>query len=98
MSDLVKIDGEELATKNYLINSKATPLPIPWEIIPSKWKFAAMDFDGEVYMFNGEPYVLERGYHWSCRSEVDSRIVDIINIDTTGIDWRKSLTKRPEGV
>ncbi|MDF7671143.1 hypothetical protein PT276_08065 [Orbaceae bacterium ESL0721] len=88
----------DLARKKYRIKPKATPLPIPWEVIPSNWKFAAMDSDGEVFIFTGEPYILERGLQWWCRSAFEVRFADILKIDTTGIDWRKSLTKRPEGV
>lgn len=76
---------------------KSHELPITkemWRMIDEKWKWAAMDEDGEVWFYKEKPYNTGEGWH------IDSwgYILNILAIDTDGIDWRKSLTRRPEGV
>lgn len=76
---------------------KSHELPITremWAIIDKKWKWAAKDSDGEVYFYTNNPS-LENCF-WRCYFGEHSGCV--LSIDTDDIDWRKSLTKRPEGV
>ena len=76
---------------------KPHELPITremWAMIDEKWKWAAKDGDGEVYFYTNNPS-LENCF-WRCYFGEHSRCV--LSIDTDDIDWRKSLTRRPEGV
>ena len=79
---------------------KSHELPIVkeiWATIDKKWKWAAMDGDGEVYFYTDEPYIhTNNDGFWSVR--VGRWIKSILVINADGIDWRKSLTRRPEGV
>ena len=79
---------------------KPHELPITrdmWAMIDKKWKWVAMEGDGEVYFYTDEPYIhTNNDDYWSVR--VGRWIKSILVINADGIDWRKSLTKRPEGV
>lgn len=68
-------------------------LVIPWEHIKPEYKWAAMDESGVVWMHKEEPGICKDG--WFSTGNYASAI---LNINTTGIDWRESLTARPEGV
>lgn len=68
-------------------------LVIPWEHIKPEYKWAAMDMDGSVRFHKSKPSMDSRWWH--------SGVVQgapVLDINTTGIDWRESLTARPEGV
>ncbi|OCG47474.1 hypothetical protein A9G35_03795 [Gilliamella sp. Choc5-1] len=83
----------------YRITPKSTPLPITrkmWRMINKKWKYAAMDKDGEVYFYINEPYTDKYGGCWNDSSSKYCRSALFINID--GINWSLSLTERPEDV
>lgn len=67
-------------------------LIIPWEHIRPEYKWAAMDSDGEVILHAEKPMQSDLGFFSNCE-----RVADVLNIDTTGIDWRESLVKRHEG-
>lgn len=71
-------------------------LVIPWEHIKPEYKWAAMDADGEVYLYPEKPE--DGGDQWLPVEDDAIKANDVLNIDTTGIDWRESLTARPEGV
>lgn len=80
---------------NYRIKSHELPITREaWGMIDEKWKWAAMDEDGEVWFYKEKPYNTGEGWH------IDSwgYTLNILAIDTDDIDWRKSLTRRPEGV
>lgn len=68
-------------------------LVIPWEHIKPEYKWAAMDADGSVYFHKINPEISPLG--WNSGVIVSA---SALNIDTAGIDWRESLTDRPEGV
>lgn len=78
---------------------RTTPKPVkkldmPWQFIKPEFKWAAMDKDGEIHLHEEKP---ECGYDYFYSSNYSS-LVYILNIDTTGVDWKTSLTQRPEGV
>ena len=80
---------------NYRIKSHELPITREmWAMIDEKWKWAAKDSDGEVYFYTNNPS-LENCF-WRCYFGEHSGCV--LSIDTDDIDWRKSLTRRPEGV
>lgn len=78
-----------------IYRTRPRQLVIPWGHIKEEYQWAAMNESGRVLFFRGEPLcrsndgVWENGSDW-CMSP--------LAINTTGIDWRESLTARPEGV
>lgn len=78
----------------YRVRAIATPLNIPWEWIAPEWDWAAMDASKVVYFFNYSPMAGAAGV-WVCNSGNYLNVRNILNIDTTGIDWRRSKTRRP---
>lgn len=84
---------------------KNTPLKIDeniWDLIDHKWQYAAMDENGNIFLYLKEP-VIEKNY-WIILMGEDGEerklsdfvlLNEIFNIDTTGVIWNKSLTKRP---
>lgn len=73
--------------------TKPRQLIIPWEVIKNEYKWAAMDGDGEVYVFKKKPAIDHRDWYHDEYGNIYA-----LNIDTTGIDWRESLVQRPDGV
>lgn len=76
---------------------KSHELPITremWAMIDKKWKWAAKDNDGGVWFYVGRPS--KSDYCWHEDSE--GCALNALVLNTEGIDWRKSLTRRPEGV
>lgn len=83
--------------ENYRIKSHELPITKEmWAVIDKKWKFASMDENGKVYFCTDKPYLRLAENCWvvGCGHWQKS----ILAINTDGIDWRKSLTRRPEGV
>lgn len=78
-----------------IYRTRPRQLVIPWEHIKPEYKWAAMDNDGAILFSTKEPKVGVEVWLVSGESDVGIRS---ININTTGIDWRESLTARPEGV
>lgn len=82
---------------NYRIKSHELPITREmWAMIDKEWKWAAMDKDGVIYFYKDEPCIFADNDFWFPGD--DSYHESILAINTDGIDWRKSLTKRPEGV
>ncbi|MWN89467.1 hypothetical protein GQ597_01900 [Gilliamella sp. Pra-s65] len=103
-----KIDGnwrnsdDDTAVRLYLeyrIAPQLTPLPISreiWAMIAPKWKWAAMDKDGEVYFYTDKPYINTRDIGWA--NSGGDYCGSALATNTDDINWRLSLTERPEGV
>lgn len=80
---------------NYRIKSHELPITREmWAMIDKEWKWAAMDEEGDVWFYKEKPY--NTGDCWYAGSW--GYTLNLLAIDTDGIDWRKSLTRRPEGV
>lgn len=78
---------------------KPHELPITremWGMLDKKWKWAAKDENDQIYFYTDEPYVFGDYNYWCVRG--GRCIKSILAINADGIDWQKSLTKRPEGV
>lgn len=77
----------------------ATPLDIPWNLIDVRWKWAAMDNTRDVYLYECEPHTRATHGVWSTSYESRFKLIsDCLQLNTEGIDWNRSLTKRPKGV
>lgn len=70
-----------------------TPLNIPWEHIHPQWKYAAMDENGNVFLYTSEPFSVKADEQWSCCDMFTDTIC--LNINTDNVTWELSLTKRP---
>jgi len=80
----------------YVYRTKpAKKLDIPWKFIKPEFKWVAMDKDGEIYLHIDKPAF--GSWNWVTNSGY-CRIDQKLNIDTTGVDWKTSLTERPDGV
>lgn len=71
----------------------ATPLDIPWEHVKEDFKYAAMDENGVVWVYEGLP--VRGSEHWFGNNCIELKAIDI---PTEGIDWKNSLTLRPSTV
>ena len=71
-----------------------TPLNIAWEWVDHKWNYAAMDEDKCVFLCDEEPHIRsEEATYWSMRCDYHKYNPPALTTD--GIDWKRSLTKRP---
>lgn len=77
-----------------IYRTKLRQLIIPWDVIKPEYKWAAMDESGIVYFYKTMPSIIMQYRHWRSADN----ILSVLNIDTSGIDWRESLVQRPEGV
>ena len=66
---------------------------IPWELIDDKWTAFAMDKNGCIKLFSIEPTIKTNS--WSVGSMFEYCDCPL-KIDTTGIDWKDSLTLRKD--
>ena len=87
---------------NYRIKPKEQKkLNIPWELIKPEFTQAAMDENGEVFVFTQEEIsFIATGCCWCFNDLYGGKCISIsesLTIDTDGIDWKESLTQRPEG-
>jgi len=87
----------------YEYRIKPTPTPLPmsrwmWRKINKKWRFIAMDKDGQVFLYMKRPHPKrgEYGGYWYKGSAYCVEFPFYINTD--GVNWETSLTERPEDV
>jgi hypothetical protein len=71
-----------------------TPDVIPWAALAPKWKWAARDKNGSVWVYDQTP-ILE-SVVW--RTDEFEKIDRLLAIRIGTCDWRDSLQQRPEGV
>ena len=80
---------------------KVTPLPISrklWRFLDKDIRFCAMNRYGLVCFYKQRPELYEDG--WRVTNKPNDRFPasPLLYINTGGINWKCSLTKRPEGV
>lgn len=107
----VRSEGEWLDKVNEFISVTAIyitsprQLVIPWEVIKEEYKWAAMDDRGRVFFYEEKPALMT--YKNKCCFDPPAYYgwtggggfaPSCLNIDTNGIDWRESLTQRPENI
>lgn len=80
----------------YAYRVKQRKLDIPWEIIKPEYKWAAMDGNGVVFVYEEVPVKASGWWNVRVNNGVASCISETLSIDTTGISWENSLTQRPE--
>lgn len=77
-----------------IYRTRPRQLVIPWEHIKPEYKWAALNTYGSLVFYREKPSIGQNA--WAADGGGYFGIP--INIDTAGIDWRESLTSRPEGV
>lgn len=87
----------EMTDQNEEKATQENPLfkPEIWEIINSKYNWAAMDEDGLIYFYREKPFCHTDGF-WVTRE--DDWIGDDNQLICTNVkprQWKSSLTKRP---
>ena len=81
----------------YRIKSHGLPITREvWAMIDKKWKWAAKDEHGPIYFYTNKPCICISSGQWCVGG--GHCLKSILAINTDGIDWQKSLTKRPDGV
>ena len=81
----------------YRIKSHGLPITREvWAMIDKKWKWAAKDEHGPIYFYTDKPCIFAQNGCW--RVNNGDWLKSILAINANSIDWRKSLTRRPEGV
>ena len=84
----------ELIAIGCIYRTRPRKLVIPWEHIKEEYLWAAMDeFEGNIYFYKVKPKLGHESWDGGVVGTASA-----LNIDTAGIDWRESLTARPEGV
>jgi len=80
---------------DYRVKEEDYSLDIPWDLIKDKWKWAAMDDDGEIFLYTKKPEPLHCA--WNCpRGDYSDYLLKISKPDAKY--WRRTLTERPKGV
>lgn len=79
----------------YAYRTKQRQLVIPWKHIKKEYKWAVMCSNGTVAVFQDEPRRGDDIVEWC---GVECEVLSMLDIDTSGVDWKNSKTKRPEGV
>lgn len=94
-------NGHLLDWKSYVYRIKQKePLTLPkefWRCILRKWRYVAMDKDGEFFLYGKKPKKDTISKLWETDRYGDLCKIDL-NIDTTGYEWDETLIERPEGV
>lgn len=72
-------------------------LDITWQVIAGNWKYAAMDKNLDVYLFENSPVWNKTYWVETSNNGRVSDITEVFTLDTTGIIAEHSLTQRPEG-
>lgn len=80
-----------------IYRTRPRQLVIPWEHIKPEYKWAAMDECGDVAVYDAKPVISDDAWLCGMNGHGISFELHAININTAGIDWRESLTARPEG-
>ncbi|OTQ30943.1 hypothetical protein B6D19_10595 [Gilliamella apicola] len=81
----------------YRIKSKPTPIPVSrktWKKITKEFRFIVMDKNEHFYHCKKAPKRVDGEWLLSEVEHIKSPLV----FNSDGIDWRTSLTERPEGV
>ncbi|KDN11130.1 hypothetical protein [Gilliamella sp. Imp1-1] len=86
----------------YRIVPKPTPLPFSremWQMFSKKWKLATMNKDESISLHTQTSFLNPRYEQWSVPDDAETiDVTDLLAVNTDGINWRLSLTKRPKDV
>ena len=81
----------------YRTKVQHAPLNIPWDVLESKWEFAAMDNNLDVYVFTDKPYLYLQAQVWRTKGDYQkvNELLIISNLPSTDL-WRSTLTERQQ--
>ena len=72
----------------------AEPDTIDWSHVNANYNYMARDWDGEAYLYPGEPYMHSSGEgYWVGENYTDALVFSSHRKGT--LSWDKSLVKRP---
>lgn len=79
---------------SYRIKDNTPSDGVPWKIIDPKWKWAAKDDDGSVWLYENKPTSHYNG-EWTC---VEGEYTEVSNalVTNLGADPKNSRRKRPD--
>lgn len=85
------------ATSTYRVKPAPAPIPmtVPWHQFTPEVRWAAVDADGEAFLFAGKPRIVDDMWIADDR-EIPADLV--IGFERGTVHWRDSLQERPEGV
>lgn len=72
---------------------RSQPLDIPWNDITDHYQYAVMNEHGMIYLYSRKPRLVSGMWH---RDGEMGCCVNLLNSQPEGLDWRESLTERPE--
>lgn len=79
---------------SYRIKDNTPSDGVPWKVIDPKWKWAAKDDDGSVWLYENKPDFHYNG-EWVCVKVECTEVTGILLTDL-GDDSNNSLRKRPD--
>lgn len=94
--------NHDAITASAIYRIKLTPLPISrelWGFINKDFRFCVMDRFGLVLFYKERPEIYENEWCIPNKPDDSDRCLAFpLYINTDGINWKTSLTERPEGV
>ena len=72
----------------------AKKLVIPWDSLKPEYVCAAMDKNGDIYVYEHSP--MKEGEFWKLIKGRTDRIMALAGVESDGVDWETSLTFRDE--
>ena len=76
-----------------ILEGNTNKLDIDWSDIDPKYKWAAMDSSGTVYVYSEEPFINDVWDLWDNNSS--HKAIRLLNTPQKEF-WKETLTKRPE--
>jgi hypothetical protein len=93
-----------LSVKDYEVKFRPPQHYVDWTLIPTRYRWVAMDENGEIWGYSGEaPKIDEGDNYWSINLNTDhiqmgDNVTNSSAILFTPMNWRTSLIERPEGM
>lgn len=80
----------------YGVHYRVTPktVNVPWHLIDEKWKYFAIDSNGNSYVYSALPLIDTYSSRWKASEGGTCADLAALKIDIDGIDWTQSLIER----